>query len=218
VHGFIDPFYRQVGRDEQTKEPGHIWLDQPIYMPPRHGLRISRVDANDDRQLEMAVCGRTDDTFNHPPINSLKLESTEAAVIAKAKKDRPVIILGGLSAAEPLAGAGSLSLAETVLCVPVYGGDQFTSAQRERIRAYECSNLFYLPADRDCGIDEGWARLDHVQPIASSMLSRHKGAALSDDALAALHEWFVHYATGEIDDDSLIVQYRRDELLRLKKE
>jgi hypothetical protein len=54
-------------------------------MPPRHGLKITRVNAQDDSDLDFEICGRTADTFNHPPVHSLKLESSAALVVAQAK-------------------------------------------------------------------------------------------------------------------------------------
>jgi hypothetical protein len=74
VFGWIDPFYEAV---EPALEPGHIWCDEPIYLPPRHGLKVERVNPKDDRELELTVCGRTADIFDHPPVHSLKLESSE---------------------------------------------------------------------------------------------------------------------------------------------
>ena len=40
MFGWIEPFYEQA---DAAIEPGHIWCDQPIYLPPRHGLKIERV-------------------------------------------------------------------------------------------------------------------------------------------------------------------------------
>jgi hypothetical protein len=34
---------------------------------------------------------------------------------------------------------------------------------------------------------------------------------LTDDALAALHEWLVAFSTGKIEADSLILQYRAEQ-------
>jgi hypothetical protein len=86
VFGFIDPFYKAIGPSERSKEAGHIWIDQPIYLPPKYGLRITSVDPGDDTKLNFRVVGRTDDMFSHPPIKSLGLESTDAAIVARAKK------------------------------------------------------------------------------------------------------------------------------------
>jgi hypothetical protein len=188
----------------------HIWCDQPIYMPPRHGLKISRVDPHDDRKLDFRVGGRTADLFDHPPVHSLKLESNEAAIIAKAKKDRPVVILGGTSASE--LKPNDTRHANTVMVVPIYGADQYDQHMRKRIAYYEFTNAFYLPAHPRPRFDEGFARLDHVQPVSQHHLTQHRGLRLTADALEVLLEWFVAFSTNRIADDSLILDYRREML------
>jgi len=127
VFGWIEPFFEPC---EAAVEPGHVWTDQPIYLPPRHGLTIERVDPNDDRRLNFTIGGRTAEIFNHPPVHSLRLESTEGAVVAKTKRDRPVIMLGGTSSSELSAGGDRAHLADTVMVVPVYGADQVSEHMR----------------------------------------------------------------------------------------
>ena len=207
MHGWIEPFYEEA---EPALEPGHIWRDQPIYLPPRHGLKIERVDPQDDRSLDFRVCGRTADTFDHPPVHSLKLESSEAAVVAKSKRDRPVVVLGGASATD-IRPFGT-EVADIVMVVPIYGADQYDEHTRRRIAYYEFTNVFYLPANPRPRFDEGFARLDHVQPIAQNHLTRHCGLKLTSDALDALVEWFIASTTNRIPDDSLIFEYRREML------
>jgi hypothetical protein len=213
VHGWIDPFYNAASA---AIEPGHIWADQPIYMPPRHGLKIERVNPTDDRDLTLRVCGRTADTFDHPPIHSLRLESNEGAVVARTKRDRPVIVLGGTSATD-VRPAGTrqedvTTVADVVMVIPVYGADQYDERTRRRISYYEFTNLFYLPADTALRFEEGYARLDHVQPVYRSQLARHRGLKLAPEALDALVEWFVAYTTGRAPDDSILLDYRREML------
>lgn len=173
-------------------------------------LKIERVDPQDDRHLEFTVCGRTADTFNHPPVKSLRLESSEAAVVAKTKRNRPVIVLGGTTATEirPV----STRLAETVMVVPIYGADQYDEHTRRRVSYYEFTNAFYLPACDGPRIDEGFARLDHTQPVRQTHLVEHRGLKLSADALDALVEWFVAFSTNRQLDDSLILEYRKEKL------
>jgi hypothetical protein len=207
VYGWIEPFYEKTGA---AIEPGHIWCDQPIYLPPRHALKIERVSPHDDRDLDFRVGGRTADTFDHPPVRSLRLESSEAAVVAKAKKDRPVVILGGTSATD--LRPQSSNVADVVMVVPVYGADQYDEHTRRRISYYEFTNVFYLPAHGAPPFDDGFARLDQVQPVPQSHLSRHRGLKLSSDALDALIEWFVYCTTDRIPDDSVILDYRREML------
>jgi hypothetical protein len=207
MHGWIEPFYEPA---ESAIEPGHIWCDQPIYLPPRHGLKIERVNPSDDSNLNLTVCGRTADVFAHPPIHSMRLESSEAAVVAKAKRDRPVIVLGGMTATELL--PRRTTHAGTVMVIPVYGADQFDEHTRRRISYYEYANAFYLPANKDPRFDEGFARLDHTQPVSADHLTRHRGVKLSADALDALVEWFVAFTTNRQMDDSIILDYRREKL------
>jgi hypothetical protein len=75
---------------------------------------------------------------------------------------------------------------------------------------YEFTNVFYLPACEPLRFEEGFARLDHAQPVLVNHLARHRGLKLSEDALAALVEWFMAYTTDRIPEDSLILAYRRE--------
>jgi hypothetical protein len=56
------------------------------------------------------------------------------------------------------------TVADVVMVIPVYGADQYDERTRRRISYYEFTNLFYLPADTALRFEEGYARLDHVQP------------------------------------------------------
>jgi hypothetical protein len=86
MHGLIDPFYEKC---EPSVEPGQDWCDQHLYLPPSHGLKVTRVDPKDDRNLEYSVCGRTTEIFDHAPVHSLSMESSEGAVVAKTKRTGP---------------------------------------------------------------------------------------------------------------------------------
>jgi hypothetical protein len=175
-------------------------------------LKITRVNPEDDSQLHFAICGRTADTFDHPPVHSLKIGSTEAVVVAKTKRDRPVIVLGGRRASNVLAGSDSAAHTDTAMVIPVYGGKKFSERLRRRIAYYEFTNLFYLPACSALGFDEGFARLDHAQPVDVKHLRKRRGLRLAADALDALVEWYVAYATERAPRDSLIIDYRREML------
>ena len=207
MHGWIEPFYLA---SEQAVEPGEIWCDQPIGLPPRHGLQITRVTPEDDRKLKFAICGRTADISDHPPVHSLQLDSTEAIVVAKAKRNRPVIVLGGRGASAPTADADSATPTATVMVVPVHGAGRHTEAMRRRIARYDFTNLFYLPSCPALGFEEGFARLDHAQPVDVEHLGGHRGLRLAPDALDALVEWYVAYATERAPEDSIILDYRRE--------
>ena len=182
MHGWIEPFYEVA---DPAKEPGHIWSDQPIYMPPRHGLKIAKVNPNDDSDLDFSVCGRTADTFDHPPVHSLHLAASEAMVLGKAKRTRPVIILGGLAATE--LKPTETKYANTAFVVPVYGADQFSAHDRRRMSYYEFTNAFYLPEWKHPRLEEGFARLDHAQVVSQDHLAGHRGLKLSADALGPDH-------------------------------
>src|SRR5829696_7307728 len=67
MYGYIEPFYEAAAA---AREPGHVWADQPVYLPPRHGLKLTRVNPQDDRDLDFEVVGRTADTFNHAPVQT----------------------------------------------------------------------------------------------------------------------------------------------------
>ncbi len=204
MYGLIDPFYEAA---EPAKEPGHIWCDEPVYLPPRHGVKIGRVNPANDTTLDLTICGRTADIFDHPPIKSLGLKSSEAAVVAKTKRDRPVIVLGG-SASEIT--PGSTQHAGTLMVVPVYGSDQYDERTRRRLMYYEFTNGFYLPAFVKPPFDEGFARLDHVQPVFTDRLVKHRGLKLVPEALDALIEWLIYSTTNRLPASSLILEYRRE--------
>lgn len=206
MHGLIEPFYEAC---EKQIAPGHIWCDQPVYLPARHGLRVTRVDPKDDTKLDYEVCGRTAEIFNHPPVSSLSMESSEGAAVVKTKRDRPVIVLGGLHASEFFVAQGRATHAEIAMVAPVYGADQYDEQIRKRMRAYEFTNVFYLPADSGLDFDEGFARLDHIQPVAQAHLSKHRGMRLAPEALDALHEWLSSFLTGLAPADSMFDEYRR---------
>jgi hypothetical protein len=207
VFGYIEPFYEAA---EAAIEPGHIWTDHPVYMPPRHGLKLDRVSPTDDTTLELSVCGRTADIYGHPPVKSMNLASGEAAVVAKTKRNRPVIVLGGTTATE-VRPAGTTH-AGTVMVVPVYGADQYDTHTRRRMAYYEFTNVFYLPEHDRPKFDEGYARLDHAQPIDQRHLGSHRGLKLAPEAVDVLVEWFVAFTTNRLFDDSQIPDYRRDML------
>jgi hypothetical protein len=213
VHGLIEPFYERVDREDRAIAPGHIWRDNPIYLPPRRGLKFTRVAPENDEELDFVVGGFTDEIYDHPPVQSMKLPSSEGATIAYAKKDRPVFVVGGMRSTDPLARRAQLL--DAAMCVPIYGADQFERGFRARVRAYEFENLFYLPADEALGFDEGFARFDHVQPVLHGRMNGHRGLRLSEPAREALLEWFWHFLTGQIDEGSLVADYRREERARL---
>jgi hypothetical protein len=119
-----------------------------------------------------------------------------------------VIILGGTAATE--LRPRDTKHVESVFVVPVYGADQFDEHTRRRLSYYEFTNAFYLPACRHPAFDEGFARFDHAQAVRQDHLSGHRGLKLSSDALDALIEWFVYYATTRLPRDSIIKDYRRD--------
>jgi hypothetical protein len=206
MHGLLDPFYDAC---EAAIEPGHIWCDQPLYLPARHGLKIARVDPKDDRKLDYTTCGRTAEIFSHPPVKSLGMESSEGAVIAKTKRHRPVIVLGGMSASEFSPARGSATHAEIVMVVPVYGADQYDQQVRRRMQIYDFTNVFYLPAEPSLGFTEGFARLDHLQPVAQTHLCKHKGMGLAPETLDVLGEWLTSFLTGLRPVGSMIEDYRR---------
>ncbi|MEX1102325.1 MAG: hypothetical protein WD739_10930 [Actinomycetota bacterium] len=215
MHGFIEPFYEpsKTGHPDAI-ERGEIYEDQPIYLPARHGLKITKVDPMDDNRLDLEITGRTEDIFRHPPITRPKLPSGEALIVGQAKWARPVIVLAG-EGVDLFAGPGVVKPANTFLCAPVYGGEQFSEEIRRRVRAYEYPNMFYLPQSTNPLFDEGLVRFDHMQAIRRSDLRRRRSARLADDALDALEEWLFHYLTGRLPADSLVAEYREEELEKL---
>jgi hypothetical protein len=208
VYGWVDPYYVAAAA---SIEPGHIWCDRPLYLPPRHGLKITRVNPQDDTDVDFKVCdGASQQIFDHAPIKSLRMESNEGALIAKTKRRRPVILLSVSESTEVT--PRELEPAETVFAVPVYGADQYDEQTRKRMANYEFANVFYLAASDSPAFDEGLARLDHAQAVFKSRLSNHRGLKLSSDAFDALVEWFIAFSTHREMDGSLIREYREEML------
>lgn len=79
---------------------------------------------------------------------------------------------------------------------------------RQRIRAWEYPNLFYLPESKVPRFDEGLVRFDHMQAVRRTDLRNRRSAKLSEDALAAMEEWLFFYLTGRMPKDSLIESLR----------
>jgi hypothetical protein len=201
VYGWIEPFYEPAAA---AIEPGHIWLDHPVELPPREALKIDRVNPKDDAKVDFTLTERTPETFEHPPVHSLGLGLDQGLVLARAARSRPVVVLGGT-------GAATLGHdAATAIVVPVFAAGAHDEPTRRRIAAYAFTNAFYLP--KSPPLAESFARLDHAQPVLRAHLSSHQGLKLSSDALDALVEWFVAFSTGRRQADSLILEYRREML------
>jgi hypothetical protein len=215
VYGLIPIFYDEPrkGNPDDIRR-GDVYLDQPVYLPGKWGLRLTRIDPTDSTGPEFEFTGRTADIFNHIPLKRPRLDSHEAFVAHTAKWERPVIVLSAANAYEPVVGAGGERPTDSYLCAPVYGSDQFPKELRDRIAAYEFPNLFYLPSCTRPPFDEGFVRLDHMQAISRGSL-RSRRCNLTEDALNALDEWVVHYLTGTLPPGSLIEAYRTEELQRL---
>jgi hypothetical protein len=216
VHGLIEPFYDEAPKGQPNKiQRGQIYDDQPVYMLARHGIRITRVDPMDDRNVEYEITGRTEDIFSHAPlVGPPPLADGEAFIVGKAKLRRPVIVLAG-EGFELFAGPNVAKPSDTFVCAPVFGGDQYEEEMRKRVRAYEYPNLFYLPESKVPLFREGMVRFDHLQAIRRDHLRNRARAQLSADALLALEDWLYHYLTGRLSSDSLISLYRTDALARL---
>ena len=208
MYGWIEAYYEAA---EPAYAPGHVWCDLPIYMPPRQGIKIARVNPQDDTDLDMRVCDKgSKQIFDHPPVKSLGLESHEGLVLAKTKSRRPVIILGANTATE--VAPSRQGAADTVFVVPVYGADQYGEDIRQRMAFYEFANVFYLPESQTPRFDEGFARLDHAQSVFTGDLTDHRGLRLTSDALDAVVEWFTAFSTQREMKGSLIREYR-DQML-----
>jgi hypothetical protein len=205
VYGWIEPFYAAA---DAAIEPGHIWCDQPVELPPRHALKIDRVNPKDDSKVDFVLAERTPEALEHPPVHSLGLGVDEGALLARAARHRPVVVLGGTTAVE-LDPEGERD-AGTVIVVPIFGAQRHDEDTRRRIAAYAYTNAFYLPASPP--LAESFARLDQAQPVLRSQLADHQGLRLTPDALDALVEWFVAFSTNRQLEGSLILEYRREML------
>lgn len=190
---------------------GDIYEDQPMYLPAKYGLRLTRINPTNEADLDMQITGRTEDIFQHPPLLTFNLRDGEAFVLGKAKLHRPIIVLAG-EGVDLLAGPDRATAARAYLCAPIYGGDQFSEALRKRVRAYEFPNLFYLPESKVPVFQEGFVRFDEMQAISRHHLRRRRPARLSADAMTAFEEWLYFFLTGRLQKDSLLALYRQEEL------
>lgn len=208
MHGLVDPVYEAVdGRSPNDIRRGDIYEDQPVYLPARHALRLSKIDPKETRQPEFEIAGRTHDAFLHQPIKwPVELPHGEALIVSRAKWSRPVIVISDAAGSELIAGLGSSRVVTTRVCIPIYGCDQHDRTTMQRVERYEFPNLFYLPKSVRPHMDEGFARLDHLQAIESSSL-RNRRCQLSSDALDFLDEWLAGYLTGRMPSSGLIALY-----------
>ena len=209
MHGWIEPF---LERADAAIEPGHIWSAQPIALPPRHALKIGRVNPKDDAKLDFKLVERGDGAYGHPPIHSLGLSSDEALLLARATRDTPVVVLGAAATAAAQLGDDGPLAGEHAMVVPLHAADRYDEQTRRGAARYEFANAFYVPASQRPRFAESIARLDHVQPVPRAELTGHHGIRLSADALDALVEWFVACTTNRLPGDSLILAYRREQL------
>lgn len=219
MHGWID-YYAPAGAARPAPAapaPGQLWRAEPVALPPRHALRIDRLSPRDPARATVGFVALDDATAtpDHPPVTALGLRSDERATIAAAR-ERTVIVLGGDQAVE-LRGDDAVP-AGTVLVVPLEPLADRSAALRRRIAAYAFPNAFYLPAEPSRRAPEHVAWLDQAQPVARERLTAPAGLALTADALDALIEWHVAYATGRRLDGSLIADYRRERLAELDAE
>jgi mRNA-degrading endonuclease toxin of MazEF toxin-antitoxin module len=213
MFGLIDFYLARRSSNVNEIRRGDIYEDQPVYMPARHGIRLTNIDPNDEQDPDFELCGRTEDIFHHPPLKRYHLESNEAWIVHKAKWARPVVVLSHEPTVDPLPGHGPQP-SETYLCAPIFGADQHAKELRQRIAAYEFPNLFYLPESGSPSFSEGFVRLDFIQSIRKLDL-RNPRCSLTADAMTALDEWLLHYLTGSLPVGSLVGEYRREEMEKL---
>ena len=171
MYGWIEPFYEPA---EAAIEPGHIWCDQPLELPPRQALRIDRVNPKDDSKVDFTLSERTPDTFEHPPVHSLGLGAGEGLVLARTVRDRPVVVLGGTTATE-LDPDGSHD-AGTAIVIPIFAAERYDEPTRRRIAGYGYTQRV-LPARRPRTLGEGFARLDQAQPVLRPSSPRTRGSS-----------------------------------------
>ena len=216
MHGLIDYFVAtNPDADPNDIASGHIFEDQPAYMPAEFGIRLLNLDPNGAGDPDFELCGRTQDIFEHPPTRRFGgLAYGEALVVSKAKWARPVVVLAAGGSAL-LAGPNKARATGTYLCAPVYGADQFSADLRRRLAAYAFPNLFYLPASEWPPFGEGFIRFDHIQAIRASHLRNRRDTALTGEAMTVLNDWLAYYLTGRLEPGSALAAYRQEQLGRL---
>ncbi len=191
---------------------GHIYAAQPTYLPAPFGVRLSNL-ADDAPDMELTR-HRAQDLFLHAHCRGLGLPPGEALVVAKAKWDRPVVVLGE-PGTELLARRDKARRTDNFVCAPIYGADQFSAGHVRRVAAYAYPNLFYLPASVSPAFDEGFVRLDHLQAIARQHLRQRRAAMLSAEALELLRHWLMNYLGGGLPATSPIARYREQAMAAL---
>jgi len=192
---------------------GQIYAAQPTYLPAPFGIRLSDVGGDDAPDMEITRA-RTQDLFQHDHCKAFALPPGEALVVAKAKWNRPVVVLGE-PGTELLARRHKARRADSFVCAPIYGADQFSAGHIASVAAYAYPNLFYLPASVSPPFDEGFVRLDHLQAIARPHLRARRSAMLSAPALELLRHWLMNYLGGGLPAASPIAAYREHALAAL---
>lgn len=143
--------------------------------------------------------------FDHPPLRSPPLESREERLALRAKQ-RPCILFS--SAPEQWRYRSGVIRESVYLMLPMFSFHEDDLAEfRLRVHALAYRELFFLPADEELRIVEGFLRFDRAHVVPRSWLRSH-GVKLSDDAMLLLDEWFYFFLTGTAAD--WVLQYRAE--------
>jgi len=148
----------------------------------------------------------------HKPLLKPKLGADEEFVVLTAKK-RPVVLLSSQS--EPWRYRSGKAREECFLVAPLYSfEDSDPIAWKLKIRALAYRELFYLPADDNLAVEEGFIRFDRAHVVPKRWLGRMH-VCLHPDALLILTTWFQFYLTGTVED--FYLEYRANLLQRVQQ-
>lgn len=151
------------------------------------------------------------------PVAGFPQYDDEIRIVYRAKK-RPALIVsrGGPAIKNNLTeNKAKWQTAPTILVAPFYGADEgpkrsgFKPSFIERIRRCEYPQFMWDMLPFDTNTKESILRLDHLQPIGRSQdaveITKY---CLSDLAMDFIDEWLCWLITGDLDEDSLLGDFR----------
>ena len=191
----VDKYYVKASNQDQEKcLRGQIYWSPCLHFRP--DVQLLRVESEDpllQRPTKLALCPMSEGAFTdtHKPSLHPPLRWDEELMVLRAKK-RPVIIFSNESELwSPVTGANPLP--RCFLVAPMY---TFHPNHSERFKArvvtFNYPDLFYMPADSELGMQEGFVNFGQMQVVPKTWLEPTR-VCLTADACELLTSWFGYY-------------------------
>ena len=163
------------------------------------------------------VLHRKHDLFHHLPVANEQLQKSEEFVVQRFKLRKAVIYstsieIPGFKAED--ARRLRIWFQGCFLVLPIYTLEteekqpKYPARFIERLKAYAYPHLFYLPRAEDFGMRESVLRFDRMQVVPKDFMHA-ANVCLSEDAAVLLEEWLKFYLFGELDDTTILAEYRK---------